>query len=360
MTRTAIRLEVLPAAYGDCLLIECPVGKRTRRLLVDTGPDDTYSALRIRLAAIAPNADRHRHIDLFVVTHIDHDHIGGAGRLLADRSLKRNFGDLWFNAPGEPRVRSVTEGQALAEMLGAPGVVLPWNRAFGKGHAVTPDRQFVDAATGRGAPRPTLLSPTPERLTRLFMVWERELAKLAQTEKLRAPKPLPRAVFDPDLAALANKTTAKGRAMANGSSIALLLEQRGASVLRAADAFAPVLASALKAIAQHRGAALPLQLDAFKLSHHGSQANITAELFACLQARHHVVSTNGAIFGHPNDTAIARIILLGGSNQTLWFNHGNGRNRRWGALSLQARYEYSTRYPAEHEAGVTLALKSAT
>ena len=99
--------------------------------------------------------------------------------------------------------------------------------------------------------------------------------------------------------------------MANGSSIALLLEHRGASVLLAADVFAPVLASALKAIAQHRGATLPLQLDAFKLSHHGSQGNITAELFECLQARHYVVSTNGANFGHPDDTAIVRPFCLG-------------------------------------------------
>ena len=37
----AITLEVLPAAYGDCLLIQCPVGKRTWRMLVDTGPDDS-------------------------------------------------------------------------------------------------------------------------------------------------------------------------------------------------------------------------------------------------------------------------------------------------------------------------------
>lgn len=148
--------------------------------------------------------------------------------------------------------------------------------------------------------------------------------------------------------------------MANGSCIALLLEHRGASMLLAADAFAPVLASALKAMAQHRGATLPLLLDAFKLSHHGSQANITAELCACLQARHHVVSTNGAIFGQPDDTAIARTILLGGRNQTLWFNHGNERNRRRDAPSLQARYAYSTRYPALHESGAKLALKTST
>lgn len=107
------------------------------------------------------------------------------------------------------------------------------------------------------------------------------------------------------------------------------------------------------------GTILPLQLDAFKLSRHGSQGNITTDLFECVQAKHYVVSTNGAIFGHPDDTAIARTILLGGDNQTVWFNYGNERNRRWGAGSLQAKYEYFTRYPAEHAAGATLALKAA-
>ena len=130
MTRTAIRLEVLPAAYGDCLLIECPVSKRTWRMLVDTGPDDTYPVLRTRLAAIAANADGRRLIDLFVVTHIDHDHIGGASRLLADRSLKLNFCDVWFNAPGERRVRGVKEGQALAESWVRPGSCCPKTGPF--------------------------------------------------------------------------------------------------------------------------------------------------------------------------------------------------------------------------------------
>jgi hypothetical protein len=32
MSTPAIKLEVLPAGYGDCLLISCPVGRRTWRL----------------------------------------------------------------------------------------------------------------------------------------------------------------------------------------------------------------------------------------------------------------------------------------------------------------------------------------
>lgn len=356
MTRTAIRLEVLPAAYGDCLLIECPVGKRVWRMLVDTGPDDTYAALRARLAAILPGATGYRRIDLFVVTHIDHDHIGGAARLLADKALKLDFGDVWFNAPRRSRTRGVEEGQVLAETLGAPGVALPWNRAFNGRHAVTLDGGIAEVHLGRDAPRLTLLSPTQQRLDRLFKVWARELSRLAEMRKPRVARSLPRSVFDPDLTAFAGRSTTKDRAVANGSSIALLLEHRGASLLLAADAHAPVLMAGLKALAQNRGAGLPLQLDAFKLSHHGSQANITTELFKCVQARHHVVSTNGAIFGHPDDTAIARTILHGGSNPSLWFNYGSARNRRWAAESMRAKHGYIARYPAENGSGVTLEL----
>jgi hypothetical protein len=52
MPKPAITLEVLPAGYGDCLLISCPVGRRTWRLLVDTGPDECYPALKARLAKL--------------------------------------------------------------------------------------------------------------------------------------------------------------------------------------------------------------------------------------------------------------------------------------------------------------------
>ena len=46
-------------------------------MLIDTGPDETYPALKDRLAKLRSNQHGKRHIDLFIVSHIDHDHIGG-------------------------------------------------------------------------------------------------------------------------------------------------------------------------------------------------------------------------------------------------------------------------------------------
>ena len=50
MPDEAIRIEALPASYGDCLLVSCALsGGGVWRLLVDTGPSRTYATLRRRL-----------------------------------------------------------------------------------------------------------------------------------------------------------------------------------------------------------------------------------------------------------------------------------------------------------------------
>lgn len=69
MPTPAISLEVLPAGFGVSLLICCPVGRRTWRMLIDNGPDETYPALKARLAELRPNRRGKRHIDLFIVSH---------------------------------------------------------------------------------------------------------------------------------------------------------------------------------------------------------------------------------------------------------------------------------------------------
>lgn len=211
--------------------------------------------------------------------------------------------------------------------------------------------------TGPGCPRVTLLSPTPNRLDALYRVWERDLERLRRKEGdlPEAERATSRDAF-PSLEALAARVTDLDRAVPNGSSIALLVEHDGASVLLAADAFSEVLGPALQAVAERRGTATPLVVDAFKLSHHGSRANITQDLFTQVVASNYVFSTNNALFNHPNDEAVARTILYGGKSPTLWFNYDTERNRRWAERPMQARYGYQVRFPKEPLAGVTLSL----
>jgi beta-lactamase superfamily II metal-dependent hydrolase len=360
MATPAISVQVLPAAHGDSLLVECPVGRRRWRMLVDTGPDECWPRLRAALEAIPPGADGRRRIDVAVISHVDHDHIGCAARLFGERSLGLEFGDVWFNAPPRVRARGIAEGQALAGLLGAPGVELPWNLAFDGLAAVTPaEAGFLAVPSAPGQPRITLLSPGPAQLQRLFAVWQRELERLRSrrpdAEAAVQVAPVARGI-ELDPAALAARHTAVDRAPANGSSIAFLLEHRGASLLLAADAFATVLGPALQALRQQRGLGDAWRLDAVKLSHHGSRANVTVDLLKAAPARHYIVSTNGAIFGHPDDEAVARVVVHGGTAPTLWFNFDTERTRRWADPALRARCGHSVVLPVDAQSGVRLAL----
>lgn len=287
MPISAITVEALPAGYGDCLLISCPVGRRTWRLLIDTGPDECLLTLVDRLKAIPLNAQGRRRIDLAVISHIDHDHIGGAARLFADTSLKLEFGDIWFNAPSRPARRGVREGVGLAAILGAAARGLPWNLAFGGRDAVTGSDLFAEVPRKRGEPRITLLSPTRQTLDDLYCVWAKELPKVKAPPE---PEPIATARSGLDVEALARRVTPEDRAPANGSSIAFLLEHRGASALLTADAFPSVLQRALAALASSRRQPLPWTLDLIKLSHHGSRANTTTQLLETVQAPHVLVS----------------------------------------------------------------------
>ena len=359
MPAPAITLEVLPAGYGDCLLVQCPVGKRTWRLLVDTGPDETYPALKARLAALPLDSLGQRYIDLFIVTHIDHDHIGAASLLLNDRTLGLSFGDIWFNAPPRPTPRGVAEGQSLAELLGAMGTTLPWNKAFGGKTVVsTGESGAVELTTPVGQPKITLLSPNASRLADLYRVWDRELARLRSGETDKAERALPLTVPADaiDVKALAAKRTPVDHAVANGSSIAILLEHRGASVVLGADAFASVMVPALHSLAAKRKRSLPMKVDAIKLSHHGSRGNVTNDLLAAIQAEHYLFSTNNAIFNHPDDESVARVLVNGGKQPTLWFNYATMRNLRWASSQAAAEFTYKARYPEAPGQGVQIEL----
>ncbi len=356
-TAPAITIQALPASYGDALLVSCPVPGGTWRLLMDTGPDETWPLVQAGLASIAPDAAGDRRIDLAIVSHIDHDHIGAAHLLLGDDELGLRFGDVWFNARQHlTAARGVAEGEALATLLQAPERELPWNVAFAGGPVSTgADGGFVELPSTPGYPRLTLLSPTSKRLTRLATVWDRELERLRKGHS-NTESEIERGIRTLDLEELAARRTAKDQAPPNGSSIAMLLEHQGASVLLAADAFPTVLGSALLNLTAHRRLEPPLAIDAFKLSHHGSRANLVPELLKVVQAKHYIVSTDNSRFGHPNDETIARVVLHGGEAPTLCFNYATDHNLRWEAPSLQARYRYATVYPKQAKEGLLLTL----
>jgi hypothetical protein len=86
---------------------------------------------------------------------------------------------------------------------------------------------------------------------------------------------------------------------------------------------------------------------------------VTLDLILAVQARHYIVSTNGAIFGRPDEEAKARVILKGGSQRKLWFNYVNEHTSRWIDPMMQKRCGYSVGVPSPGKTQLIIELQAA-
>ena len=179
------RIEMLPAAHGDCLWLEYGNGREIHRILIDGGPAHAYPALRERILHLP--ADE-RHFDLLVITHIDADHIEGIIRLLLDaEALDCRFERIWFN--GRDQINAVPDpageplGGVQGEILGMliadyeqRTATKVWNLGFDQAlAAIDRSKPALPAVELPGACRLTMLSPDHERLLDLKDNWAREL-----------------------------------------------------------------------------------------------------------------------------------------------------------------------------------------
>ena len=322
-------------------------------MLVDGGPSDTWPLLEARLAKL-PKASRQ--IDVAVVTHVDSDHIGGFLPFVRSDFAHEQVRDFWFNGRQHlDGVRSIEQGEDLGAVLTgeAGGAVLPWNKAFDEKQIATTADGLVEVAVPQGGPHLTVLSPDADRIGTLAKTWATVLKKARDgTREIGGPD-RPRKLGD--LEKLAADHSPKDDSVPNGSSIGLLVEHRGASVVLAGDGFGDVLAAGLSAVAAARGLER-LEIDAFKLPHHGSRGNVLETMLATAPARHYVFSSNGDTFHHPDDAAVARTVLTAPRGATLWFNYRNARTERWGDADLRKKHGYQVEYPADDTSGAVLEL----
>ncbi|MDR3703145.1 MAG: hypothetical protein P4L56_26100 [Candidatus Sulfopaludibacter sp.] len=340
------RIRMLPAEYGDCLWVEYGSARATYRILIDAGTLPAYKGVR---AAIEELKEGERRFHLFLVTHIDLDHIDAAVRLLQSPSLNLRLDRIWFNGWTQLLDKDVLgpqQGEYLSALIGEQKI--PWNRSF-QGGAV------FARASGRlrrirlpGGMMLTVLAPGPVELSDLRAQWKKimgkqagdakaALRKLAAAARYRDVLGAPNAL---DVRALADSATTNDKSVPNGSSIVVLAEYDDKRCLFAADSRPDILESAvdrlLRTTKQDR-----LQLDACKVPHHGSKHNNTTALIQKLNCRKFLISTNGRKFDHPHPEAIARIIRYGGPRAELYFNYDTDQTRQWKDPVLQRKFRYS-------------------
>lgn len=342
-----VEVHALAAEHGDCIVLSYGDGKAHFRLVVDAGVAGTADRLR-RVLDESGNAVW----ELLVVTHIDLDHIGGTLSLLSDKSIATRFNDIWFNGRQHLELgresMAVAEGKQLAELLGREGIF--WNEAFGKDAVcLTADDAPVHKTLPASKADITILSPSRKGLAdlrRLWDLWEerekRKAEKPTKTERATARQDAPDiemlSAASPSIEDLAGTKTGVDGSVTNGSSIAFIFEYCGIRVLLGADAHASVLLKS--AVKLHKEM---LNLDVFKLPHHGSSANVTKKLTLTLPARQYLLTTDGERHDtHPSDVAIARA-LIATPNAELLFNYPNEAYERWAKRPPESGYTFTVR-----------------
>lgn len=346
-------IEMLDAAHGDCLWIEYGDPARPKRILIDTGPAGTYgNHLLPRIQAVV-DAEGECVFELFVVTHIDDDHIGASLRLLdeLEPSVVR-IKEIWFNgyfhlSNERDGLMGPAQGEKLSELIRRGR--WPWNRKYDRRAVMVPREGRLKAYTFAGM-KLTVLSPTYEKLQALKKTWEKVIRQeglVPGEAHARDETVLGGGFLGDDVRLLAKAPFKEDESVANGASIAFLAEYEGKRVLFGADAWPSVLVDSLQR-APFKG--LPQAVDAFKLPHHGSSKNLSVPMLEAYPARRYLVSTTGAQFSHPNAEAIARLVVhRAGDDVELCFNCESGFNRDWAKPRRQAEFKYRTQYGAPGE-----------
>lgn len=344
-------IEMLPANEGDALWIEYGDPAAPFRILIDCGYKSTYRVVRDRL-----RQDDDLRLELFVLTHIDADHIAGAVPLVLDRLFTRKrVGDIWFNGYKHlTDVMGVEQAEYFTRALKEKR--LPWNKAFKGGPALAdPAGKPIELAGGM---RITMLSPNRTQLRNLLKDWNKKLDQILTTsdahtlEEHLAETPgrlQPDVLGKPNVTQLAGRVFESDTKSPNGSSIAFLAEYKDGDkekrVLFTGDAFSGVLENSLDELLRKRGSSR-LRLDALKVSHHGSRKNTSSALLGRLNTQNYLISTNGSrSHHHPDDECISRLVHSQKHGVQLWFNYRSDYNKHWGNRRLEAKHKYTARYP---------------
>ena len=378
-------IEMLPASLGDSLWIEYGEPDRPHRILIDGGVVGTADAIRAKIDAVAATEAGTCKLDLMVVTHIDGDHIEGMIKLLGQRDLPLEVGDLWYNGrdhllPPEGQDRddflSAKQGEFMSTLIGLRGYA--WNQAFDGGTVVVPTDPAKRLPTREleGGMKLTLVSPRVEDLADLAEDWDGALEEAgidrddeeAILKALRDSRTAPDDEFlsapVTDVNELVKTKPGRDGSSANGASIAFVAEFGGASVLLTGDALTKVLADGVgRLIAERRVKRLPLT--ALKVPHHGSKNNLSVDLLRQLDTRRYLVSTDGSRFKHPDRPAVAWMVAgdqrAGDATPVdLYFNYRRDPNGFWDDDALRSKWNYRTHFPPGEEGGLVVDLAGAS
>jgi beta-lactamase superfamily II metal-dependent hydrolase len=296
------KLKILKAHHGDAIIIETyDFEKNKFIILIDGGPNQTFKT------ALVPQLAKYKKIDLIILTHIDHDHIGGLLQyFLSSHGKKHQIDKLLINSPNLKKVRSngtqisMGEGMELEKLIFEkyPNIEVISN--------ITSDNEMnLNLPKGINI---KILSPNDKARDELISNWPEIDLKKNDNIQVSSEQIISK-YFDIDFTELAKKEVPEKkikRDFANASSIAFALKTNDFHGLFLGDSHASIVTESI--ISKY--SAIPVKYDIVKLSHHGSKYNISNEFLDTIQSEKFIISTNGGQgkSKHPDRQTIAKVV----------------------------------------------------
>jgi len=352
------KLAMHAASDGDAIILTWGEDRSLHHALIDLGRTADYRALK-------PSLEKIGEFDLFVMTHIDADHIEGAMPLFKEAAMPFQAKQVWFNAHWQltranerlPAAERETLGAAQAEKVtsGITRFEWPWNSSFASGIVSTdsPDAKLPIPLEGLSL---RLLSPSDKELSKLLPVWNAELAKahLRTTDPDEVELAIARGreiLGIPNVDYLAKVPFKADKTKPNGASISFVAEFGGRRVLLAADSHPDVIVASLKTL--NASETNRYRLDCLKVSHHGSKSNTSPELLKIIDCTRFAFSTDGSRHSHPDSETIARILKNDPDrHKTLIFNFRQPSTELWDDEQLKKKWRYDCCFPKTNETSV--------
>ena len=280
-----LEVKIFQAMCGDCISVVYQNEDIIYSIIIDSGYASTYHrTLKNEIKIL-------KEIDLFIITHTDDDHIGGMTSFITEYSTPPvkhflyNFSPIDINVSSSyTNKKSIKQGMKLRDYLlefsnvNKEPVTIGYTSTIGN---------IINLKA---------ISPSKKSLNYFVEKWEIwENKAPAKTD------------YKTSIEDFKSQNFTKDTSPSNGSSIAFILEIKDFKMLLLGDAHAPILVDGLK----HWGYSSEnkIKVNYVKLSHHGSEGNISQELIDMIDCKNYIISTDGSTSGLPNKKTLAKIVL---------------------------------------------------
>lgn len=324
-----MRINFLKAFNGDCIWISFIHNQESKNIIIDGGIGDTYKSItNVKgdlFKVIEEIRIKEEFIDLLVLTHFDDDHIGGILRWLnKDKEAFKLIKKVWFNSgkeiakkfeSDENKDLNIEIVQGADDFYTSPGQGNAFEKYLRENNLWEGNIIEQGAELNLFGIKFKILSPNNQNLESLLKLYKKQKDYFTTGDEFDFQTPLKDFIEEENLLSFKFK---EDKSVANGSSIAFIMEYGDKSFIFLADAHPSVIIEGLAKFNHNKDN--PLDAIFMKVSHHGSKYNTSKELLEVVKTDKYLISSNATKHGLPNKRTIARIIN-NNPNAFIYFNY---------------------------------------